>query len=72
MGLTQEQLQEVFKKLYDLQPVQEYKIDLPAYDYPTLSDKEFKAFVNTKGYHFIGGRKSVDLMLARCKKLNIK
>jgi hypothetical protein len=69
---TLEQFKKYMEDLFYNYKPQEHKVQLPAYDYPELSDEEFKAFVTSSHYKFIGGSNGVNKMMERCKTLGIE
>lgn len=70
---TLEEIQAMFDKWTEEanKPRPKPRLELPASDYPTLDDEEFRKFVTMKNVIFVGGSVGVNLMQARCKKLGI-
>jgi hypothetical protein len=68
---TLEQLQKAIGDMFYNRPQASMKTQLPAFDYPDLSDEDFKTLVTNPDAHFIGGTSGVEKLRARCKKLGI-
>lgn len=71
--LTLKDLTDFLKELEKI-PRREPVYDIPADDYPFMSDEQFKVFVENVGinFRFIGGQEGCKRMVDRCKKLNIE